>query len=195
MDRRTRPEQEHLPPGRCRIKILGDLEPVRALLPIRFIPETTNSAGFGETPGPDGSAGHRHWPGDTAGYHPVMARVQPDGSLVSGLHRSRSAMTCGTEAAAAAWPPPACSGDAAVTSGCALAGEELQILDGQLRTLRHSYGGLLQGSVEGCRARCLRWCRYERESEVRDMKARTHINRARKRLPQATPADWTEGLR
>ena len=39
MDRRTRPEQEHLPLGRCRIKILGDLEPVRALLPIRFIPE------------------------------------------------------------------------------------------------------------------------------------------------------------
>lgn len=46
MDRRTRPEQEHLPLGRCRIKILGDLEPVRALLPIRFIPETTNSAGL-----------------------------------------------------------------------------------------------------------------------------------------------------
>ena len=50
-DRRTRPEQEHLPLGRCRIKILGDLEPVRALLPIRLIPETTNSAGFGGTPG------------------------------------------------------------------------------------------------------------------------------------------------
>jgi hypothetical protein len=41
MDRRTRPERAHLPLGRCRIKILGDLEPVRALLPIRFIPETT----------------------------------------------------------------------------------------------------------------------------------------------------------
>ena len=37
--------------------------------------------------------------------------------------------------------------------------------------------------------------RHERESEVRDMKARTHISRARERLPQATPDDWTEGLR
>jgi hypothetical protein len=86
MDRRTRPEQEHLPLGRCRIKILGDLEPVRALLPIRFIPETTNSAGFGRTPGPDGSAGHRHRPGDTAGYHPVSREsTHCSGNLARGI--------------------------------------------------------------------------------------------------------------
>jgi len=35
---------------------------------------------------PDGSAGHRHWPGDTAGYHPVSG----DGSQGSGTENFKA---------------------------------------------------------------------------------------------------------